>query len=85
MKGVNDALAKKKGRISNKTLKVSLDSSSRSGWENGVMPHLDDVPLTLVGKGEQNSVKIKLALESSAESHLVLIEEAENHLSFSRT
>ena len=83
VKGVNDALAKKKGLISNKTLKVSLDSSSRSGWENGVMPHLDDVPLTLVGKGEQNSVKIKLALESSAESHLVLIEEAENHLSFS--
>jgi putative ATP-dependent endonuclease of the OLD family len=83
VKGVNDALAKKKGLISNKTLSVSLDNSSRSGWENGVMPHLDDVPLTLVGKGEQNSVKIKLALESSAESHLVLIEEAENHLSFS--
>jgi putative ATP-dependent endonuclease of the OLD family len=83
VKGVNDALAKNKGHISNKTLSISLDTSSRSGWENGVMPHLDDVPLTLVGKGEQNSVKIKLALESSAESHLVLIEEAENHLSFS--
>lgn len=83
VKEINDALAKKKGRISNKTLSVSLDTSSRSGWETGVMPHLDDVPLTLVGKGEQNSVKIKLALESSAESHVVLIEEAENHLSFS--
>ena len=83
VKGINDALAKKKGRISNKTLSVSLDTSSRSGWETGVMPHLDDIPLTLVGKGEQNSVKIKLALESSAESHLILIEEAENHLSFS--
>jgi putative ATP-dependent endonuclease of OLD family len=83
VKGVNEALAQKKGHISNKTLSVSLDTSSRSGWETGVVPHLDDVPLTLVGKGEQNSVKIKLALESSAESHLVLIEEAENHLSFS--
>jgi putative ATP-dependent endonuclease of OLD family len=82
VKEINDALANKKGRISNKTLSVSLDTSSRSGWETGVMPHLDDVPLTLVGKGEQNSVKIKLALESSAESHVVLIEEAENHLSF---
>ena len=38
--------------------------------------------MPLVGKGEQNSVKIKLAMEESAESHL-LIEEAENHLSFS--
>ncbi len=83
VKGVNDALAQKKGYISDKTLSVSLDTSSRSGWETGVMPHLDEIPLSLVGKGEQNSVKIKLALESSAESHLVLIEEAENHLSFS--
>ena len=39
--------------------------------------------MPLVGKGEQNSVKIKLAMEEAAESHLFLIEEAENHLSFS--
>ena len=83
VKSINTALANKKGHISDKTLSVSLDTSSRSGWETGVIPHLDDVPLPMVGKGEQNSVKIKLALDSSAESHLVLIEEAENHLSFS--
>lgn len=83
VKKINAALAEKKGHISNKALTVSLDTSSRSGWETGVMPYLDDVPLTLVGKGEQNSVKIKLALESSAESQVVLVEEAENHLSFS--
>jgi putative ATP-dependent endonuclease of the OLD family len=83
VRSINDALAKKKGQISEKTLSVSLDTSSRSGWETGVIPHLDDVPLPMVGKGEQNSVKIKLALDSSAESHLVLIEEAENHLAFS--
>lgn len=80
---VNEALAKKKGEISDKALSVSLDTSSRASWETGVMPHLDDLPLTLVGKGEQNSIKIKLAMESSADSHLVLIEEPENHLSFS--
>lgn len=83
VKGVNDALAAKKGQISDKTLTVSLDTSSRANWEAGIMPHLDDVPLTLIGKGEQNSIKIKLALESSADSHVILIEEAENHLSFS--
>jgi putative ATP-dependent endonuclease of the OLD family len=80
---INAELAKKKGSISSKTLSVSLDTSSRTGWETGVMPQLDEIPMTLVGKGEQNSVKIKLALETSAESHLVLIEEAENHLSHS--
>lgn len=82
VKTVNDVLALKKGTISDKTLSVSLDTSARSNWESGVMPHLDDVPLTLVGKGEQNTVKIKLAMESSEDSHLVLIEEAENHLSY---
>lgn len=83
VKEVNDALAAKKGEVSDKTLKVSLDASSRASWELGVMPHLDDVPLTLVGKGEQNSIKIKLALDSAADRHLILIEEAENHLSYS--
>jgi putative ATP-dependent endonuclease of the OLD family len=83
VKGVNEALAKKKGEISDKALSLSLDASSRATWEAGVMPHLDDVPLPLVGKGEQNAIKIKLAMESSADSHLILIEEAENHLSFS--
>jgi putative ATP-dependent endonuclease of OLD family len=83
VRGVNAALAKIAGEISDKTLSVSLDTSSRSTWEFGVMPHLDDVPLTLVGKGEQNTIKIKLAMESSSESHLILIEEPENHLSFS--
>jgi putative ATP-dependent endonuclease of OLD family len=82
VKGVNAALAAKKGDISDKALSVSLDTSSRSTWEAGVMPHLDEIPLTLVGKGEQNSIKIKLAMESNADSHLILIEEAENHLSF---
>lgn len=80
---INAALAAKKGSISSKTLSVSLDTSSRTNWEAGVMPQLDEIPMTLVGKGEQNSVKVKLALETSAESHLVLIEEAENHLSHS--
>lgn len=80
---INTELAKKKGSISSKTLSVSLDTSSRTSWETGIMPQLDEIPMTLIGKGEQNSVKIKLALETSAESHLVLIEEAENHLSHS--
>lgn len=80
---INTTLAAKTGSISNKTLSVSLDTSSRSSWETGVMPQLDEIPMTLIGKGEQNSVKVKLALEASAESHLVLIEEAENHLSHS--
>ena len=80
---INAFLASKKGDVSDKTLSISLDTSSRASWEAGIVPHLDDIPMPLVGKGEQNSVKIKLAMEESAECHLFLIEEAENHLSFS--
>jgi putative ATP-dependent endonuclease of the OLD family len=80
---INKFLAKKKGHVSDKALSISLDTSARASWETGIVPHLDDIPMPLVGKGEQNSVKIKLAMEESAECHLFLIEEAENHLSFS--
>lgn len=82
VKTINDTLASKKGNISDKVISVSLDTSARANWEAGIMPHLDDIPLPLVGKGEQNSVKIKLAMETSAKSHIILIEEAENHLSY---
>lgn len=82
VKTINDALALKTGKISNKVISVSLDTSARATWEAGIMPHLDEIPLPLVGKGEQNSVKIKLAMETSAKSNIILIEEAENHLSY---
>lgn len=82
VKTINDALALKTGKISEKAISVSLDTSARATWEAGIMPHLDEIPLPLVGKGEQNSVKIKLAMETSAKSNIILIEEAENHLSY---
>jgi hypothetical protein len=83
VKGINEVLGRKKGEITEKRLSVSLDTSARASWETGVIPLLDDIPLPLAGKGEQSTIKIKLALDSSSEQHLVLIEEAENHLSFS--
>jgi putative ATP-dependent endonuclease of the OLD family len=79
---INKSLKEQKGIISEKELSVSLDTTSRASWETGIVPHLDEVPMPLVGKGEQNSVKIKLAMSNSAELHLLLIEEPENHLSF---
>lgn len=80
---VNTELKGLKGKISGKEISVSLDNSARGNWETGIMPHLDDIPITLVGKGEQNSVKIRLAMDAAATSHVFLIEEPENHLSFS--
>ena len=78
---INKELAGKKGVVSDRELSVGLDMTARSGWEASVTPHLDSLPLSLVGKGEQTSIKIRLALEAADKCHLLLIEEPENHLS----
>ena len=78
---INQGLAQHGGVITNRELSVALDMTAKSTWEASVTPHLDDVPLALIGKGEQTSVKIKLALEASEACEVVLIEEPENHLS----
>lgn len=82
VKKINANLAAKKGDITDKDLSVSLDMSSNSGWESSLTPHLDEIPFSLAGKGEQSSVKMKLAMESSDDAHVFLVEEPENHLSY---
>lgn len=79
---INEFLATKKGDITDKELSVSMDISSRSTWETSLTPHLDEIPFSFTGKGEQSSVKVKLAMEASDDAHVFLVEEPENHLSY---
>lgn len=73
-----------KGAITEKDLTISIDVSQKSNWETNLVPHLDDLPFQFVGKGEQTALKIMLALDrKAAESDIILIEEPENHLSYS--
>ncbi|MFN2525843.1 MAG: ATP-dependent endonuclease [Actinomycetota bacterium] len=84
VKAINEKLSDAKGDISDRTLSLSIDISHRFTWESSLAPHLDELPFQYVGSGEQNSLKILLALNRKAdEAHVVLIEEPENHLSFS--
>ena len=84
IQGINKKLINKKGAITDKGLSISIDISQKSNWETNLVPHLDELPFQLVGKGEQNALKIMLALERKAgDSNVILIEEPENHLSFS--
>ncbi|GAB3831784.1 ATP-dependent endonuclease [Dactylosporangium cerinum] len=82
---VNEKLAGERGDISDRRLTLSIDLSQRSGWERSLVPHLDDLPFPYVGKGEQSTLKILLALNRKKvkDTHVVLIEEPENHVSFS--
>lgn len=81
---INQKLDSSKGTITDKQLAIGIDVSQKSNWETNLVPHLDEIPFQFAGKGEQNSLKIMLALERRAdETNIILIEEPENHLSFS--
>lgn len=80
---INQTLEGTPGDVSDRTLSLSIDVSQRSSWESNLVPHLDDLPFGFVGKGEQSSLKVLLALNRKVQdAHIVLVEEPENHLSF---
>jgi len=72
--------------ISDKDVKLSIDLSSKNSWETNLMTYLDNIPFHNVGKGEQCTIKTKLALghKKSVEANVILFEEPENHLSHTR-
>jgi len=81
---INQNLDSRKGAITDKRLEIAIDVSQKSRWETNLIPHLDELPFQFSGMGEQNSLKIMLALERNADdTNVILIEEPENHLSFS--
>jgi predicted ATPase len=81
IQAINKRLRTEGGIVTNKRLSIALDMTARASWDTSVQPHLDDLPMSQVGKGEQNAIKIKLALKSHSDRQVVLIEEPENHLS----
>ncbi len=83
IESLNSYLASVKGEVSEKTMAVALDMSSRSTWETDVATHLDNVPFDLVGSGEQARIRVKLAISDKEHAGVLLVEEPENHLSHS--
>jgi len=85
IKTLNDRLRANKNIFSHKDLTVSIDISQKTNWDSSLTSYLDDIPFTYIGKGDQNVLKMILALErkKAKESNVILIEEPENHLSFS--
>ena len=80
---INARLKLEKGKISDKQLQISIDVSQKTGWEANLTSYLDDIPFQYIGKGDQSILKMLIALDRKAEeSHVILIEEPENHLSY---
>lgn len=83
IEAINTKLKGKPGDVSDRTFSLGIDVSQKSSWEASLVPHLDDLPFGFVGKGEQSSLKILLAMNRRVEdAHVILVEEPENHLSF---
>lgn len=84
IKSINEQLTDEEGLINGKPFSVSIDISQKTNWEANLTSYLKDIPFQFIGKGEQSFLKINLAFEIEAnQSQLILIEEPENHLSFS--
>lgn len=68
--------------IQNHKLELQMDQSSSSSWENSIVPHIDLLPFSMAGMGQQVLMKIALALKATNEKcNFIIIEEPENHLS----
>jgi putative ATP-dependent endonuclease of OLD family len=77
---------KEKTKISNKSMEISVELPTQNAWETSLMTFVDEVPFHQIGKGEQCVIKTNLALEhkKSKESEIILLEEPENHLTYSK-
>ena len=85
IKKINEKI-KIASKISDKKVELSVELSSKNAWESSLMTYLEDVPFHYIGKGEQCLVKTKLALghKKAKEANIILLEEPENHLSYSK-
>jgi putative ATP-dependent endonuclease of OLD family len=84
IKAINKRLSDEEATLTDRKLSLAIDISQRYTWESSLAAHLDDLPPHLAGQGDQNALKTLLAIGRRADSaEVVLIEEPENHLSFS--
>ena len=82
-KALNENLATFSASFSKATISLGTDVSSSGDWSKLLVPLFDGIPYDKIGDGEQSMSKILLASAPSALPSLLLIEEPENHLSFS--
>lgn len=80
---VNQRIAEKSKTLYEKPIGLHMDQSANASWENTIIPQVADVPFVMAGQGQQAAIKVALAMSRSAETTaFALIEEPENHLSY---
>lgn len=80
---INQRIAKENLAFVDREIGLQMDQSPRSSWETDVVPQVDGIPFAMTGQGNQASLKVALAMSRTVgSSTYVLIEEPENHLSY---
>ena len=80
-KKISDASTIMNGKIS-----LSADQGVQNSWESSLVTQVNEVPFAHAGKGAQCIIKTQLALshKKAEGAGVILLEEPESHLSFSR-
>lgn len=65
---------------------LSADQGNKNAWESSLVTQIAGIPFSYIGKGAQCIVKTELALshKKANDANVILLEEPESHLSFSR-
>ena len=72
--------------VMNGKISLSADQGVQNSWESSLVTQVDGIPFAHAGKGAQCVIKTQLALshKQAEKANIILIEEPESHLSFSR-
>lgn len=65
---------------------ISADQGNKYAWETSLVTQIAGIPFTYIGKGAQCVIKTELALshKKANTAEIILLEEPESHLSYSR-
>lgn len=85
IKAINDRISKESSIVDG-TVSLTVDLGTKNAWESSLVTQLNDVPFGYIGKGAQCVMKTELALthKKTQSAQIVLLEEPESHLSFSK-
>lgn len=85
IKAINERISSDSSMLDG-TVSLTVDLGTKNAWENSLVTQLNDVPFGYIGKGAQCVMKTELALthKTAKTAQIVLLEEPENHLSFSK-
>lgn len=85
IQAINNRISKESSIIDGE-VSLSVDLGTKNAWENSLVTQLNNIPFWYVGKGAQCVMKTELALTHKhvQNASIILLEEPESHLSFSK-